>query len=57
MNEKTPARPKWRYRIFQFSIRTMFLVTAAVAIFCNWYFQPQRKDGSWREDCSSCGGR
>lgn len=38
------TRPKWRYRIFQFSIRTMFLVTAAVAVFCNWYFQPQRKD-------------
>lgn len=37
-------RPKWRFRIFQFSIRTLFLVTAAVAVFCNWYFQPQRKD-------------
>ncbi|MCE9524661.1 MAG: HEAT repeat domain-containing protein [Planctomycetales bacterium] len=37
-------RPKWRFRIFQFSIRTMFLVTAAVAVFCNWYFQPQRRD-------------
>ena len=39
-----PPRPKWRYRIFQFSIRTMLIVTAAVAVFCNWYFQPQRKD-------------
>ena len=40
----SPPRPKWRYRIFQFSIRTMLIVTAAVAVFCNWYFQPQRKD-------------
>ena len=45
MSNSSPAtRPKWRYRIFQFSIRTMFIVTAAVAVFCNWYFQPQRKD-------------
>ncbi|MFN0020740.1 MAG: HEAT repeat domain-containing protein [Pirellulaceae bacterium] len=44
MQANTPTRPKWRFRIFQFSIRTMFLVTAAVAVFCNWYFQPQRKD-------------
>jgi antitoxin component YwqK of YwqJK toxin-antitoxin module len=40
----SPPLPKWRYRIFQFSIRTMFIVTAAVAVSCNWYFQPQRKD-------------
>lgn len=40
----SPPRPKWRFRIFQFSIRTMLIVTAGVAIFCNWYFQPQRKD-------------
>lgn len=37
-------RPRWRFRIFQFSIRSLLLVTAAVAVFCNWYFQPQRRD-------------
>jgi antitoxin component YwqK of YwqJK toxin-antitoxin module len=40
----SPPRPKWRFRIFQFSIRTMLIVTALAAVFCNWYFQPQRKD-------------
>ena len=43
-NSTSPPRPKWRYRIFQFSIRTLFLLTATVAVFCNWYFRPQRKD-------------
>jgi hypothetical protein len=41
---KSTPRPKWRFRIFQFSIRTLLLVTAAVAVFCNWYFQPERRD-------------
>lgn len=36
-------RPKC-FRIFQFSIRTMMILTAAVAVFCNWYCQPQWKD-------------
>ena len=40
----TNDRPKRRFRIFQFSIRTLLIVTAAVAIFCNWYFQPQQRD-------------
>ncbi|MBC7854824.1 MAG: HEAT repeat domain-containing protein [Pirellulaceae bacterium] len=43
-NPTSPPRPKWRFRIFQFSIRTMMILTAAVAVFCNWYFQPQWKD-------------
>jgi len=43
-NQIANPRPERRFRLFQFSIRTMMLVTAAVAVFCNWYFQPQRRD-------------
>jgi MORN repeat protein len=36
----TPRRGRFRF-LYQFSLRTLLLVTAAVAIFCNWYFQPK----------------
>ncbi|HZL88416.1 MAG TPA: hypothetical protein VFB96_08590, partial [Pirellulaceae bacterium] len=35
----TPRRP-FRF-LYQFSLRTLLLATAAVAVFCNWYFQPK----------------
>jgi hypothetical protein len=37
----SPAR-RSRFRfLYQFSLRTLMLATAAVAVFCNWYFQPK----------------
>src|SRR5688572_19996138 len=36
----SPPRRRWRF-LHQFSLRTLLLVTAGVAIFCNWYFQPK----------------
>jgi len=47
-NSTSPSRPKWRYRIFQFSIRTLFLLTAAGLIGLGLYGllaypQPLRK--------------
>src|SRR5688572_2282031 len=36
----SPPRRRWRF-LHQFSLRTLLLATAAVAIFCNWYFQPK----------------
>lgn len=41
MSESTGTR-RGRFRfLYQFSLRTLLLVTAGVAIFCNWYFQPK----------------
>ena len=36
----TPRRGRFRF-LYQFSLRTLLLVTAGVALFCNWYFQPK----------------
>jgi hypothetical protein len=39
---ESPSTPRPRFRfLYQFSLRTLLLATAAVAIFCNWYFQPK----------------
>ena len=41
MSQSTGTR-RGRFRfLYQFSLRTLLLVTAGVAIFCNWYFQPK----------------
>jgi antitoxin component YwqK of YwqJK toxin-antitoxin module len=41
MSQSTGTR-RGRFRfLYQFSLRTLLLATAAVAIFCNWYFQPK----------------
>ena len=45
MSETTGTRRRGRFRfLYQFSLRTLLLVTAAVAIFCNWYFQPNYRE-------------
>ncbi|HUE70808.1 MAG TPA: hypothetical protein VMP01_07950 [Pirellulaceae bacterium] len=42
MSESTGTSRRGRFRfLYQFSLRTLLLVTAGVAIFCNWYFQPR----------------
>jgi hypothetical protein len=35
-----PRRSGFRF-LYQFSLRTLLLATAAAALFCNWYFQPK----------------
>jgi hypothetical protein len=35
-----PRRSRFRF-LYQFSLRTLLLATAAAALFCNWYFQPK----------------
>ncbi len=42
MSESTGTVRRGRFRfLYQFSLRTLLLVTAGVALFCNWYFQPK----------------
>src|SRR5262245_55109723 len=41
MSQSTGIR-RGRFRfLYQFSLRTLLITTAVVAIFCNWYFQPK----------------
>ena len=37
---QSSSAPRRRF-LYQFSLRTLLLATAAVAVFCNWYFQPK----------------
>ena len=45
MSQTTATARRGRFRfLYQFSLRTLLLATAAVAIFCNWYFQPKYRE-------------